>query len=107
MLWDARVTLGENRPAAFCRELTKKFEEVQRGTLKDLYAFTENATAKGEYVVLIGKAVKERISEKDVVSEIQEALKTMSLRDASEAIAKAYGLPKREIYQMALRLAKK
>ena len=107
MLWDARVTLGENRPAAFCRELTKKFEEVQRGTLKDLYAFTENATAKGEYVVLIGKAVKERINEKNVVSEIQEALKTMSLRDASEAIAKAYGLPKREIYQRALMLAKK
>ena len=52
-------------------------------------------------------AIHERINEKDVVSEIQEALKTMSLRDASEAIAKAYGLPKREIYQRALMLAKK
>ena len=107
MLWDACVILGENRPAAFCRELTKKFEEVQRGTLKDLCAFTENATPKGECVVLIGKADKERINEKDVGSEIVKALKTMSLRDASEAIAKAYGLPKREIYQRALRLAKR
>ena len=107
MLWDACVTLGENRSAAFCRELTKKFEEVHRGTLKDLCALTENATIKGECVVLIGKAVKERINEKDIGSEIEKALKTMSLRDASEAIAKAYSLPRREIYQRALRLAKK
>ncbi len=107
MLWDACVTLGENRPAAFCRELTKKFEEVQRGTLEDLYALTKNTKKKGECVVLIGKADKERIIEKEVGSEIEKALKTMSLRDASEAIAKAYDLPKREIYQRALRLAKK
>lgn len=107
MLWDACVTLGENRQAAFCRELTKKFEEVKRGTLKDLCALTENATPKGECVVLIGKADQDRINEKDVGFEIEKALKTMSLRDASEAIAQAYGLSKREIYQRALRLTKK
>ena len=59
MLWDASVSLGENRPAALCRELTKKFEEVQRGTLKDLYSLTKNVKKKGECVVLIGKADKE------------------------------------------------
>ena len=107
MLRDACATFGEDRPAAFCRELTKKFEEVQRGTLKHLCALTEAATLKGECVVLIGKAFKEKINEKEVGSEIEKALETMSLRDASEAIAKAYGLPKREIYQKALRLAKK
>ena len=107
MLWDACVSLGENRPAALCKELTKKFEEVQRGTLKDLYTLTKNVKKKGECVVLIGKADKERIPDKDVVSEIEMALKTMSLRDASEAISKAYDLPKREIYQRALTLAKK
>lgn len=107
MLRDACTTFGDDRPAAFCRELTKKFEEVQRGTLKHLCTLTEAATPKGECVVLIGKADKEEINDTDIGPEIEMALETMSLRDASESIAKAYGLPKREIYQMALRLAKK
>ena len=107
MLRDACTTLGENRPAAFCRELTKKFEEVQRGTLKYLCALTQGATPKGECVVLIGKANEEKINESDLGGEIEKALVTMSLRDASEMIAKAYGLPKREVYKKALRLAKK
>ena len=107
MLRDACGTLGTDRAAAFCRELTKKFEEVQRGTLKHLLALTEAATPKGECVVLIGKADKEKINVTDIGSEIEKALQTMSLRDASEAIAKAHGLPKREIYQNALKLAKK
>ncbi len=107
MLQDACSTLGEDRPAAFCRELTKRFEDVQRGTLQQLCALTEAVSTKGECVVLIGKADKEKINEADISSAIEKALKTMSLRDASEAIAKAYGLPKREIYQEALKLETK
>lgn len=107
MLQDACETFGDDRQAAFCRELTKKFEEVRRGTLRELCDVANAATPKGECVVLIGKADKEKINETDIESEIEAALKTMSLRDASEAIANAYGLPKRDIYQMALKLAKK
>ena len=107
MLQDACDTFGDDRQAAFCRELTKKFEEVRRGTLRELFDVINAATPKGECVVLIGKADKEKINETDIEVEIEAALKTMSLRDASEAIANAYGLPKRDIYQMALKLAKK
>ena len=66
MLQDACDTFGDDRQAAFCRELTKKFEEVRRGTLRELFDVTNAATPKGECVVLIGKADKEKINETDI-----------------------------------------
>lgn len=48
-------TCGTDRPAAVARELTKRFEEVRRGTLGELAAhFDGSAKAKGEFVVVIG-----------------------------------------------------
>jgi 16S rRNA (cytidine1402-2'-O)-methyltransferase len=49
---DALEVLGP-RPAAICRELTKKFEEARRGTLADLAASTEADPPRGEIVLLI------------------------------------------------------
>jgi len=42
----------------------------------------------------------------DVEAALRDALKSMSLRDASEAVSKASGLPKRKIYQLALEIGK-
>ena len=48
---------GADRPAAVARELTKKFEEVQRGTLADVRAyFAEQAKVRGEIVLVVGGA---------------------------------------------------
>lgn len=45
--------IGEDRPASVSRELTKKFEETRRGTLKELKSyFTENKP-KGEFVIVV------------------------------------------------------
>lgn len=45
--------MGEDRPASVSRELTKKFEETRRGTLKELKSyFTENKP-KGEFVIVV------------------------------------------------------
>ncbi|MDX1439020.1 MAG: 16S rRNA (cytidine(1402)-2'-O)-methyltransferase [Rubricoccaceae bacterium] len=47
--------LGEDRPAAVARELTKKFEEVRRGTLAELHAwYADQPKVRGEIVVVIG-----------------------------------------------------
>jgi len=47
-----RDTLG-NRQAVVARELTKKFEEVLRGSLEDLVKLLENRRIKGEITVVV------------------------------------------------------
>ena len=44
-----------NRPAVVCRELTKMYEEIIRGTVEELLAYFSKHTVKGECVILIGK----------------------------------------------------
>ena len=46
--------LGD-RPAVLCRELTKVYEEIVRGTLSSLKDILENKTFKGEFVLLLSK----------------------------------------------------
>jgi 16S rRNA (cytidine1402-2'-O)-methyltransferase len=44
-----------NRPAVVCRELTKLYEEIIRGTVEELLAYFSKHDVKGECVILIGK----------------------------------------------------
>jgi 16S rRNA (cytidine1402-2'-O)-methyltransferase len=105
MLADAADVMGEAREAAVCRELTKKFEEVLRGTLSELAAICAERTLKGEIVVVIDRARSPNISEVDLEMKLQLLLKEMSVRDASDALAERTGIKRRKIYQMALALS--
>lgn len=97
------------RDAAVCRELTKAFEEIRRGKLAALAAHYEDAGApKGEIVVVAappGEAPP--LDDEDIEKKIKAALKKLSLKDASAAIAAETGLPRKEIYTRALALAEK
>ncbi|MEC7669476.1 MAG: 16S rRNA (cytidine(1402)-2'-O)-methyltransferase [Pseudomonadota bacterium] len=104
MLGDAAEVLGGDRKAVVCRELTKKFEEARRGTLTELASYYGENTAKGEIVVLIDRGHSGNISESDVTTALEEALKTMSVRDASDFVAKMLGQPRRPIYQQAMKM---
>jgi 16S rRNA (cytidine1402-2'-O)-methyltransferase len=54
---DLAAHLGPDRPAAAARELTKKFEEVVRGTLAEVRAaFADREKVRGELVVVVGGA---------------------------------------------------
>lgn len=97
---------GEERYSAVCRELTKRFEEVSRGTLGELARSFSGREVKGEIVVLIDRAVTRQVDEKDVAMALERAMKTMSIKDAAAAISDAYGLPRREVYQMALAMGR-
>ncbi|SIS66757.1 16S rRNA (cytidine1402-2'-O)-methyltransferase [Roseivivax lentus] len=105
MLAAAAETLGADRPAAICRELTKKFEEVRQGTLADLAQHYDETPARGEIVVLISRGDKPKISESDVTTALEEALRTMSVRDAAEAVAAMFGVKKRPVYQQAMKMS--
>ncbi len=104
MLADAAEVLGSTRQAAVCRELTKRFEEVRRGTLTELAEFYQETQAKGEIVVLVEKGVAQEMTQEDVETLLRDHLETQSVRDASEAVAKTSGWPKRKVYQLALSL---
>ncbi|MBM3537615.1 MAG: 16S rRNA (cytidine(1402)-2'-O)-methyltransferase [Alphaproteobacteria bacterium] len=98
-------TLGA-RPAAVCRELTKLFEEVRRGSLAELAAaYAEADAPRGEIVVVIGPPTEAApAAAEDIDTRLSAALATMSLRDAVTAVAATTGRQRREIYARALAL---
>ncbi len=105
MLSNAAEVLGGERQAAVCRELTKKFEEILRGTLDELAATCAARTLKGEIVVVIDRAGSVIVSETDLEEKIIDALRTRTVRDAADVVSAELGLPRRRVYQLALKLA--
>jgi len=105
LLTELGACFGEDRNAALCRELTKKFEETLRGSLRDLAAWAERNEPRGEFVVLVDRAAAGSISADDLDGALRQALAGMSVKDAAEVVSVALGLPRRDVYQAALRLA--
>ena len=103
---DAIATLGGARNAAIARELTKKFEEVRRGTLNDLRDSVAAQPPKGEIVLLIDRARSSPVNQDDIDVQIRNALDKMSVKDAADMVSAATGQPKRKIYQRALAIDK-
>lgn len=104
-LRDMAETLGD-RPAALCRELTKKFEEVRRGTLPDLALGAEDDPPRGEVAIVVGRGNSPKIREGDLEADLKAALAGHSVRDAADLVARMHGAPKRRVYQLALKLGK-
>ncbi|HEX3972615.1 MAG TPA: 16S rRNA (cytidine(1402)-2'-O)-methyltransferase [Stellaceae bacterium] len=105
-LADMADVLGA-RPVAVARELTKLYEELRRGSLRELAAhYAEAGGPKGEIVIVVGgadeAAARAAISDDDIDAALETALATMSVKDASTAVADATGRPRRDVYQRAL-----
>ena len=93
------------RPAAVARELTKRFEEIRRGTLADLAAHYAANDARGEITIVVGPAPDEAADEDTVDRQLAEALATQTLKQAVAQVTAATGLPRRVVYARALALA--
>lgn len=104
MLGDLAQSLGGERQTVVCRELTKRFEEVRRGTISELAAEFADQTVKGEIVVLVDRPQPRVVQAADVTAALRERLGRMRVKDAAAEVAEALGLPRREVYQAALRL---
>jgi 16S rRNA (cytidine1402-2'-O)-methyltransferase len=106
-LADMAATLGADRPAAVCRELTKRFEETRRGTLGALAAeYAAAPEPRGEVVVLVGPPAVQAASGEALDAALAGALPGRSVRDAAEAVAAELGLPRRQVYARALALGR-
>ena len=103
LLTDICDIAGETREVAICRELTKKFEEVIRGPLSEVREAIAERALKGEIVLVLGRG-SATASQVDMEGALEMALKTMSVKDAAAHVATACNLPKRKVYQAALRL---
>jgi 16S rRNA (cytidine1402-2'-O)-methyltransferase len=108
---ELREALGGERRIALCRELTKRFEQVQSMTLSEAVAWYECREPKGEYVlVLQGKSREETEQEarqKWQSCSIEEHVRLYmeqgnDKKEAMKLAAKDRGMGKREIYQALL-----
>ena len=105
-LADMAAAFGPERPAAIAREMTKRFEEVRRGGLGALAAHYASAEARGEICIVVGPAAAEAVvGDAEVTAQLRAALHSgLSVKDAAEAVAKATGRKRRDVYREALEL---
>lgn len=94
--------LGDARQAVVCRELTKRFEEVTRGTLGDLAAAFAAREVKGEVVVLADRAAPAAATAESIEDALEGALERMSVKDAVTFVSQTLGVPRKLVYRTAL-----
>ena len=100
----AKEVFGEDRQGVVCRELTKKFEDIKRASIKELSEIYFDKNIKGEVVLLVAGAGNTDIDRSEIEKHVKDALKSMSVKDSAEAVAIAFNLPRRDIYQLALQI---
>ncbi|MBF6060573.1 16S rRNA (cytidine(1402)-2'-O)-methyltransferase [Nocardia terpenica] len=101
-LTDAVAVLGPDRRAAVCRELTKTYEEVVRGTLAELAAWSADG-ARGEITVVLEGAQPISTDPADLVDEVEALVaEGLRLKDACARIAATAGASRRELYDAVL-----
>jgi 16S rRNA (cytidine1402-2'-O)-methyltransferase len=93
---------GGQRPAAVCRELTKTYEEVRRGSLAELATWAEGEV-RGEITVVVAGAAPVVADPVAAVSDVQARVAGGErLKEAVAAVAAETGLAKRDLYAAAL-----
>ncbi|GAA1456062.1 16S rRNA (cytidine(1402)-2'-O)-methyltransferase [Williamsia maris] len=101
-LVDAVSVLGPTRRAAVCRELTKTYEEVKRGTLEELARWAADGV-RGEITVVIEGAVPVEQDLDTLVERVGVLVDAgAGLKDACAQVAAPTTTGKRELYQAVL-----
>jgi 16S rRNA (cytidine1402-2'-O)-methyltransferase len=97
---------GEARRAAVCRELTKTYEEVRRGTLAELVGWAADGV-RGEVTIVVSGHIASagaELTDDDVASRVEDAQRRgMSTKDAVVSVSRETGLPRRAVYEIAHR----
>jgi 16S rRNA (cytidine1402-2'-O)-methyltransferase len=109
LLHDLAQTCGEERPVAVARELTKVYEEVRTGTLKEVAGYYEEKPPRGEVTVVVGAQpqrearplVDETEARDRALALLEEGL---SRRDAADRLAEELSMARREAYRIVTNL---
>ena len=104
MLRALHERFGSERRAAVCRELTKTYEEVIRGTLRELLQWAESNEVRGEIAVVVGGAPeREPGRPEDHVAAVNGLIaQGVRLKEAVAAVADDAKVSKRELYSAVL-----
>ena len=103
VLEDMNQIFGGDRNAVIARELTKKFETIERGTLSSLSKLKSDEL-RGEIVLIIGPPLEKFFSDAEIDTLLLEQLKIEPISSAAASVAKFSGRGKSEIYKRALLL---
>lgn len=101
-LADVAATMGDDRRVAVCRELTKLYEEVRRGTAAEVAAWAAEGV-RGEICVVVEGAPERVVDLASGLVQVQALVADGArLKEATADVAEATGLSRRELYQAAL-----
>jgi 16S rRNA (cytidine1402-2'-O)-methyltransferase len=101
-LQDAVAVLGPDRAAAVCRELTKTYEEVRRGTLAELAEWAQDGV-RGEITVVLAPAAPVETDLPALVGQVRARVDAGErLKTVVGEVAEAYGVSKKELYDAAV-----
>ena len=106
-LQDIQEVVGDDRKAAVVREISKTYEEVIRGSLKELVTWANSKEVLGEITLVI--AGVENTGKKEVddqaIAEVKQLIAAgSSFKDAVQEVSTQRGLSRRELYEASLRL---
>ena len=106
-LQDIQEIVGDERKAAVVREISKTYEEVIRGSLKELVTWANSKEVLGEITLVI--AGVENTGKKEVddqaIAEVKQLIAAgSSFKDAVQEVSTQRGLSRRELYEASLRL---
>jgi 16S rRNA (cytidine1402-2'-O)-methyltransferase len=101
-LMDFAAVFGSDRQAAVCRELTKMYEEVVRGTLEELAQWAKAGT-KGEIVLVVAGAPARTVTLDEGIAQVTTLVSEGTrLKDACSEVSESTGLSKRDLYQAVI-----
>jgi len=105
---DLAAVLGPGRELVVARELTKRFEQVERLPLGEATAwFAEDSNRqRGEFVLIVTGAPPETGLSADALRVLALLLEEMPLKSAAKLAAEITGAPKNALYQQALEMRK-
>lgn len=102
-LEDCLKTLGD-REVLWARELTKTYEDIQKSTLQEMVTNIDQATLKGEFVLIIWPGKAEQITDEDIVAKIQwyDQNSDLRVKEISKEISGEHNISRSHVYQLAL-----
>lgn len=103
-LRDLQATLGD-RQIAVVRELTKKFEEVLRGTAAEVLEHLQRIPPRGELTMIVAGATAASQAPGDPAARLRALLSSGTpAKEAVRQVARSHGLPRRTVYEIALQV---
>lgn len=101
-LADAVRVLGGERQAAVCRELTKRYEEVRRGSLSELAEWAADGV-RGEITVVLSGAIPRAVRIEDLLADVRARVDAGErLKAVAAEVAEASGVSKKDLYDAVL-----